>query len=222
MKTGCQWRELCISEYFDKGTTSWQNIHRYFLKWSKDGSFKRVWINLLSCNKKLLDLSSVQLDGSHTPVKRGGQAVGYQGRKASKTSNSLFLCDNTGQMLAISEAQSGEHNDLYDIVRLFKEMIGVLDQADINCKGLFINADPGFDSEDLKQVCSENEIELNVKPNQRNKNNKVTSTDILMINFIKDDRKSNMQMHGWMHLRHYLSGMKNLLKHGWHCNGWLL
>ncbi len=26
-------------------------------------------------------MSSVQLDGSHTPAKRGGQAVGYQGGK---------------------------------------------------------------------------------------------------------------------------------------------
>ncbi|WPV70679.1 transposase [Chitinophaga sp. LS1] len=168
MKTGCQWRELSICEYFDKGATSWQNIHRYFLKWSKDGSFKRAWINLLSCNKKLLDLSSAQLDGSHTPVKRGGQAVSYQGRKASKTCNSLFLCDNRGQMLTVSTAQSGEHNDLYDIVKLFKEMIGVLEQSDINCNGIFVNADPGFDSEDLKQVCIDYEIELNVKPNLRN------------------------------------------------------
>lgn len=168
MKTGCQWRELVVAEHFGTETVQWQNIYYYFNKWSKDGSFKRAWINLLSANKKQLDMSSVQLDGSHTPAKRGGAAVGYQGRKSAKTSNSLFLCDNTGQMLAVSEAQSGEHNDLYDISKLFKEMLEVLEQAEINCSGLFVNADPGFDSEELKQVCFENEIELNVKPNTRN------------------------------------------------------
>lgn len=168
MKTGCQWRELSVMECFPSGKEKWQHIYYYFNKWSKDGSFKKVWITLLRSNKHLLDMSSVQLDGSHTPSKRGGEAVGYQGRKATKTSNSLFLCDNTGQMLAVSEAQSGEHNDLYDISNLFEEMIEVLGQADINCKGIFVNADPGFDSEDLKRVCTDNEIELNVKPNPRN------------------------------------------------------
>lgn len=169
MKTGCQWRELCIKEYFEEEEVSWQNVYRYFNKWSKDGSFKKVWIALLSANKTCLDMSSVQLDGSHTPAKRGGEAVGYQGRKSAKTTNSLFLSDNTGQMLVVSEAQSGEHNDLYELETLFKEMIEVLEQADINCKGIFLNADPGFDSEDFREVCQQNDIELNVKQNKRNK-----------------------------------------------------
>lgn len=169
MKTGCQWRELVVEQYFPLGTVKWQNIYYYFNKWSKDGSFKQVWIALLSANKPLLDMSSVQLDGSHTPAKRGGEAVGYQGRKATRTTNSLFLSDNTGQMLSVSEAQSGEHNDLYEITRLFEEMIAVLEAAGIDCRGIFLNADPGFDSEELKEVCIGKEIELNVKVNKRNR-----------------------------------------------------
>ena len=81
MKTGCQWRELSIKEYFLEGEVCWQTIYYYFQKWSMDGSFKLVWINLLRQHKKQLDLSSVQLDGSHTPCKRGGLAVGCQSIK---------------------------------------------------------------------------------------------------------------------------------------------
>lgn len=169
LKTGCQWRELSIKEYFDEGEISWQSIYYYFSKWSKDGSFKRVWIALLAANKSNLDLSSIQLDGSHTPAKNGGAAVGYQGRKSCKTSNSLFLCDNQGQMLAASMPQSGEHNDLFDITFLFEELLAILNEADINCKGLFMNADPGFDSRPFREACSENEIEANIKANPRNK-----------------------------------------------------
>lgn len=131
MKTGCQWRELVVEQYFKNGEAKWQYIYYYFNKWSKDNSFKRVWIILLSLYKRSLDMSSVQLDGSHTPAKGGGEAVGYQGRKATKTSNSLFLCDNTGQMLCVSESQSGEHNDLYDLTKLFAEMLEVHKVADI-------------------------------------------------------------------------------------------
>jgi DDE superfamily endonuclease len=116
-----------------------------------------------------LTYPAVQLDGSHTPAKNGGIAVGYQGRKACKTSNSLFLCDNTGQMVAVSTAQSGEHNDLYDIQALFDELTDVLELAGIDTKGLFLNADPGFDSVDFRLACSSKEIEANIKENPRGK-----------------------------------------------------
>ena len=66
LKTGVQWRELPIESYFEKGEISWQNVYYYFNKWSKDGSFQRVWLNLLSKKKRKLDMSCVQLDGSHT------------------------------------------------------------------------------------------------------------------------------------------------------------
>ncbi len=105
MKTGCQWQELSIKEYFWEEIPSWQTVYYYFHKWSKDGSFKKAWIALLSANKQYLDLSSVQFDGSHTPAKRGGEAVGYQGRKASKTSHSLYLSDDIGQMSAVGKPQ---------------------------------------------------------------------------------------------------------------------
>ncbi|WP_228448717.1 hypothetical protein [Chryseobacterium mulctrae] len=49
------------------------------------------------------------MDGSHTRSKTGGQSVGYQGRKSSKTSNCIFICDNQGQMLSMGKPISGEH-----------------------------------------------------------------------------------------------------------------
>lgn len=79
-----------IKEHFEEGEVSWQTIYYYFNKWSRDGRFKKVWINILRTNKHMLDLSTTQLDGSHTPVKRGGKSVGYQGRKSCKISSSLF------------------------------------------------------------------------------------------------------------------------------------
>lgn len=168
MKTGCQWRELSIGEYFSNDAPCWQTVYYYFHKWSRDGSFKKAWIAILAMYKMYLDLSSAQFDGSHTPSKGGGEAVGYQGRKSANTSNSLYLSDNNGQMLAVGTPQCGQHNDLYNIETIFEEMFEVLEQAGINCKGLFLNADPGFDSEQMKSLCERKEIELNVKPNPRN------------------------------------------------------
>jgi hypothetical protein len=39
---------------------------------------------------------------------------------------------------------SGEHHDLYNIEDTLEEIFGLLDDADIKCKGLFLNADSGL------------------------------------------------------------------------------
>ncbi|CAA7193727.1 hypothetical protein CHRY9293_00139 [Chryseobacterium potabilaquae] len=181
MKTGCQWRELSLKEYFSKETISWQLIYYYFNKWSKNGSFRRIWVSLLYNNKRKLDLSSVQLDGSHTRSRTGGESVGYEGRKSSKTSNCIFLCDNQGQMLSLGNPISGEHHDLYNIKDTLEEIISLLNEADIECKGLFLNADSGFDSKKFRDILEKKGIIGNIKENPRNgdtKHEKYFDTDL--------------------------------------------
>lgn len=111
---------ITCKTFFSTDVITWQGVYYHFNKWVKDGSWTKVWINILASNRQHLDLSSIQLDGRHTPAKRGGEAVGYQGRKASKTTNSFFLADNQGQMLACVSPQEGQRNDLYNIKALFE------------------------------------------------------------------------------------------------------
>ena len=113
-------------------------------------------------------MSSVEFDGSHTPAKNGGDAVGYQGRKACNTTNALFLSDSQGVMLAMSTPQEGQHHDLFQIQVLFDEVCGLLKAAGLSLKGLFLNADPGFDSANFVGACEKEEIIANVKANPRN------------------------------------------------------
>ena len=89
---------------------------------AKTGSWQAVWLRLLRENGAHLDCSSVQLDGSHPPAKNGGEAIGYQDRKAARTTNLLFLTDNQGQPLACATPQAGNHHDLFGIKALFDEL----------------------------------------------------------------------------------------------------
>ncbi len=57
-------------------------------------------------------MSCVQLDGSHTRCRQKGESAGYQARKKAVTTNSIFLCDNKGQMIAMGSPKAGNHNDL--------------------------------------------------------------------------------------------------------------
>ena len=177
LKTGCQWRQLPVKQFFSNAVLTWQGVYYHFNEWVKDGSWTKVWISILSSNRQHLDLSCIQLDGSHTPAKRGGEAVGYQGRKASETTNSLFLADNQGLMLACASPQEGQHNDLYNIKELFEELCQMLTKAGINIKGLFLNADSGFDSKELRQICKDKEIEANIDVNSRNNKTENQSTE---------------------------------------------
>lgn len=171
LKTGCQWRMLPTSTFFEGAALTWNGVYYHHYQWVKDGSWKAVWVNILKNNKGKLDLSSAQLDGSHSAVKKQGENIGYQGRKAQRTTNALFLSDNEGQPLAIATPQSGNHNDLYEIETLFEEMCGLLNQAGIDLKGVFLNADAGFDAEVVKQVCTRKGIEANIDQNKRNTKN---------------------------------------------------
>ena len=171
LKTGCQWRELPTKEFFSDKILSWNSVYYHFNEWSKDGCWRKIWINILSQNLKHLDLSSIELDGSHTPAKNGGDAVGYQGRKVSNTTNALFLCDNQGVILGMATPQEGKHHDLFEIQNLFDEICNILKAAGISLKGLFLNADPGFDSTEFKEACQKEEIIPNVKLNPRNSTN---------------------------------------------------
>ena len=167
LKTGCQWRQLPMKQFF-REKYSWQSVYYHFQKWSKNGSWERVWCNILKKHKHLLDLSSIQLDGTHTPAKRGGESVAYQGRKKSKTTNTLILSDSKGVPIACSDPIAGNHNDAFNLVNIFKQMVHSIQKADISINGLFLNADSGFDVTDIRSYCYMNEIFDNIDQNKRN------------------------------------------------------
>lgn len=167
LKTGCQWRWLPVQALFSGPPLSWQGVYYYFHAWSKQGAWKQLWLTLLRLHRRLLDLSSVQLDGSHTPAKNGGIAVGYQGRKAAHTTNALFLADNTGQPLAVATPQAGQHHDTFRLPEVFAELCALLEDAGLVLDGLFLNADKAFDVSSLRQACARHDMQANIPRNPR-------------------------------------------------------
>ncbi|GLB53688.1 DDE transposase [Neptunitalea chrysea] len=170
LKTGVQWFQLPVKALFKDKVICWQSVYYHYRKWSRCGFWKACWIKFLKRHRSKLDLSSVDLDGSHTPAIRGGEQVDYQGRKKRKTTNALYLTDRQGLPLAMSEPIAGNHNDLYNIEVQFEEITATLEEANISVDGLFLNADAGFDSKDLRKACSQKNIHANICFNKRNSN----------------------------------------------------
>jgi transposase len=168
LKTGVQWHQLPVKALFSSTVLSWQSVYHHYRKWCLSAIWRDCWVNFLRSHKADLDLSSVDLDGSHTPAIRGGEGVQYQGRKKRKTTNTLYLTDRQGLPLAMSEPVSGNHNDLHDIEVQFEVVTATLEQAEIKVEGLFLNADAGFDSREFRRICESKEINANICFNKRN------------------------------------------------------
>jgi len=170
LKTGVHWCLLPVGALFSDRSLSWQSVYHHFRKWSLSGAWRSCWTELLQRHGGELDLSSVDLDGSHTPAIRGGECVEYQGRKKGRTTNALYLTDRQGIPLAMSEPVAGNHNDLFDIEVQFEVVTATLEDADIPVEGLFMNADAGFDSRDFREACCAKEVNANICFNKRNGN----------------------------------------------------
>ena len=162
--TGCQWKQISMKQLF-REKYSCQSVYYHLQKWSKNGSWERVWNSILKKYKYLLDLLSIQLDGTHTPTKRGGELVAYQGRKKSKTTNNLIITDNQDIPLVCSDHIAGNHIDTYQLEDTFSKMLLPIQIADIPIKGLFLNADSGFDTFGFRTFCFRNEIFDNIDKN---------------------------------------------------------
>lgn len=166
--TGCQWKMLKLEEDVAKLLT-WQAVYWHFRKWSRDGSLEVVWQKTLQNLVENEDLSELELDGSQTIAKKGGEEVEYQSRKKAKTTNLLFLTTKKGIVVGISEAISGNHHDSFEIKskmeQLCKEIKTVLKKQIDVC----LNADSGFDNKGLRKYLFNHHIKPNIKENPRNR-----------------------------------------------------
>lgn len=171
LKTGIQWHMLPVKCLFSEVVLSYKTVYGHFRKWSKTGEWEHSWLCILEDNRCCLDLSTSSIDGSHTRALRGGEEVAFQTRKMSKTTNALYLTDNQGLPLAMSNPVSGNHHDLYKIDNHLDELFSTLRKACINTDGLFVNADAGFDSKDFRYKCFEYGIIPNTAINPRNGTN---------------------------------------------------
>lgn len=96
LKTGCQWEYLPVKELFSGKVLKYGAVFHHYNKWSKKGEWKSLWLQLLDKHRSELDMSSVDLDGSHTPAIRGGEEVGYQGRKNARRPMPFILQTGKG------------------------------------------------------------------------------------------------------------------------------
>jgi transposase len=170
LHTGCQWAELPIDKAAadpQKTELSYHAVYHHFRKWSRDGSLERVFANSILSIKDQLDTRQLNLDGSHTLAKKGGEAVAYQGRKKAKTSNVLPITDAHGFILASTSIVAGNHYDSFELKDNLRTAFKFIKRLGISIAGSFFNADSAFDSLAARWTCVNHQVIPNILENKR-------------------------------------------------------
>lgn len=122
LKPDCQWHMRPVSSCFTGTVLHYKTVYGHFRKWPRNGEWKNVWSIILECYKSSLDMSSMDLDGSHITPLRGRECCGYQERKKRKTTNTIHITDHQRIPITMPSQASGSHNDLYDISEILREL----------------------------------------------------------------------------------------------------
>lgn len=156
-----------VSSFFTGRVLHYKTVYGHFRKWSRNGDWEKVWGIVLHHYRSFLDMSGVELGGSHTPALRVGECCGYQVRKKRKTTNAIYVTDSQGIPLAMSTPASGSQNDVGNISVVLSELFLGLNSSALPVSGPFLNADSGFDTERFRRGCHKREVCPNVAFNKR-------------------------------------------------------
>ena len=144
-------------------------MYYHYRKWSRDGSLQKVFESSVLTIVEALDLSEINLDGSHSLAKKGGEGVAYQRRKKAKTSNILPLSDAKGYIVGLSQFLAGNHNDAFELKPSLQKAFKDLKRLGLDLKGAFFNADSAFDTKAARKVCFNHGLIPNIAENKRNR-----------------------------------------------------
>lgn len=169
-KTGIQWSLLPVKSLIYNSKIKYGAVYHHFRKWVLDGSWEKAFQNILTKYRCHLDLSVANFDGTHSPAKKGGKQVAYQGRKKCKTSNTLWLVDKQGLPVGFTPPIAGNHHDVFQSKCYLKELNKQLLKSNISLDGLFVNADAGFDSSEFRIACDRLNVNINMPINSRHSN----------------------------------------------------
>ena len=153
----------------DKKEIGYHAVYHHYRKWCRDGSLERVFQHSILSIQAQVDTHHLNLDGSHAPAKKGGEAVAYQGRKKAKTSNVLPITDAHGFILATTGIIAGNHHDAFELKDHLRAAFKFIKRSGISIAGSYFNADSAFDTRAARWTCFNHKVIPNMAENKRSR-----------------------------------------------------
>ena len=183
---------------FRKKEISYSAVYLHFSHWSHDGSLKKVWQQSILTIRDDLNLSELNLDGTHSLAKKGGPSVAYQGRKKGKTSNILPIMDRNGYVVASTGIIAGNHNDAYNLKPHLQTAFKEMKRLELTIQGAYFNADMGFDTRAARQTCFNHGLIPNIPENPRSRKQTKRGRKRLFNADVYDDRFCAERTFAWV------------------------
>lgn len=200
--TGCQWKALPTKEFRDEEKDielSYQSFYYHFRKWSADDSFQYLFKASIVAIMFHLNTSEINLDGTHTIAKKGGEKVAYQSRKKAKTSNILPVTDKLGNILGCLPLTAGNHNDGYQLKNRLSKFFQELHYFKwLDIKGAFFNADSAFNFKAVRKVLFNFGLIPNMPENKRRRKKVKKGRKMLFDEEVYANRYTNERTHAWV------------------------
>ena len=199
--TGCQWKELPTEKFPDPKTgkiLSWQAFYHHYRKWCRDGSLLRLFQFSILAVSHRLNFSELNLDGTHSIAKKGGEEVAYQRRKKAKTSNMLPVVDAGGYIVGFLPLTAGNHHDSYKLKERLSDLFKSMNQLGLPFHGAYFNADAAFDTRTARKVCFNFGVIPNICRNKRNQQKKQRGRKRLFDPEIYKDRFVSERLNAWV------------------------
>jgi len=181
-----------------KKEISWQAVYYHWQKWNAAGCFEHIWHHSLHLIQDELDCTYLNLDGSHTIGKKGGESVVYQYRKRAKTSNILPISDAQGFILASTGIIAGNRHDAFNLKLQLQNAFKHIKRLGIHVKGAYFNADAAFDAKDARKVCFNHGLIPNMDENKRNQKRTKRGRKRLFNKVIYKKRFSSERTFAWV------------------------
>jgi transposase len=128
-----------------------------------------MWQQSMLTIRDDLDLLELNLDGTHTLAKKGGESVAYQGRKKGKTCNILPIMDRHGYVVATTGILPGNRNDAYHLKPHLQTAFKEMKRLGLSFTGAYFNADAAFDTKEARKTCFNHGVVPNILENPRNR-----------------------------------------------------
>ena len=107
------------------------------------------------------------------------------------------MTDAQGIPIGCSTIIAGNHHDAYKLEDNVEAMLENLQKVSIDYKGLFLNADAGFDTTSFRAYCERKEIIANIDENKRNQQ-KECDRDYCLDELLYEDRFVIERTNAWI------------------------
>ena len=148
------------------------NIYRQWKRWVVNKSIENIFLQTIIKLQSLgkLSLEIIQIDGTNTISKNGGDKTGYSGHKHQKGNKIIAATDCNGYVLAGVNIETVNQSDMRLLLKSLNELRSNLKsfKAEIEGKPI-VNLDAGFDSLENRKLVTKAGFRPNIKENKRNR-----------------------------------------------------